>query len=223
MDIKAIRKLPELQENQEWACEGGCDVIKPKYFENVFSQSTAHDGSSIKRQSEFFWTCQNNHFLRVWCTDQSDYILLPEDFYQAEAPKVVESNSIQESIDLLDQDIESIKNTFLEESLLTNEDADTLEQLITKAMQLSEFYAKRDAQAQAVPEGFVLVPRVISDEWMAFYIDSVVTEYCKDYENLPFAVEESELPEIRESHRLPIRNAHKRLMQVIEALEQSHD
>lgn len=159
MDIKAIRKLPELQENQEWACEGGCDVIKPKYFENVFSQSTAHDGSSIKRQSEFFWTCQNNHFLRVWCTDQSDYILLPEDFYQAEAPKVVESNSIQESIDLLDQDIESIKNTFLEESLLTNEDADTLEQLITKAMQLGEFYAKRDAQAQAVPEGFVLVPK----------------------------------------------------------------
>lgn len=158
MEIKAIRKLPELEANQEWACESGCDVIKPKYFENVFSQSTAHDGSSIKRQSEFFWTCQNNHLLRVWCTDKSDYILLPEDFYQAEAPKVVESNSIQESIDLLDQDIESIKNTFLEENLLTNEDADTLEQLITKAMQLGKFYAIRDAKAQAVPEGFVLVP-----------------------------------------------------------------
>ena len=165
MNIKAIRKLPELQENQEWACEGGCDVIKPKYFENVFSQSTAHDGSSIKRQSEFFWTCQNNHLLRVWCTDQSDYILLPEDFYQAEAPKVVESNSIQESIDLLDQDIESIKNTFLEESLLTNEDADTLEQLITKAMQLGEFYAKRDAQAQAVPEQILENNCMIGQTW----------------------------------------------------------
>ena len=79
------------------------------------------------------------------------------------------------------------------------------------------------AKAQAVPEGFVLVPRVISDEWMAVYIDSVVTKYCKDYENLPFAVEETELPEMRESYRLPIRNAHKRLMQVIEAQEQSHD
>ena len=78
-------------------------------------------------------------------------------------------------------------------------------------------------KAQAVPEGFVLVPRVISDEWMAVYIDSVVTKYCKDYENLPFSVEESELPEMRESHRLPIRNAHKRLIQVIEAQEQIHE
>ena len=74
-----------------------------------------------------------------------------------------------------------------------------------------------------VPEDFVLVPRVISDEWMAVYIDSVVTKYCKDYENLPISVEESELLEIRESHRLPIRNAHKRLIQVIEAQEQSHE
>ena len=72
-------------------------------------------------------------------------------------------------------------------------------------------------------EGFVLVPRVITDEWMAVYVDPVVTKYCKDYEDLPFSVEESELPEIRESHRLPIRNAHKRLMQVIEAQEQSHE
>ena len=78
-------------------------------------------------------------------------------------------------------------------------------------------------RAKAVPEGFVLVPRVITDEWMAVYVDPVVTKYCKDYEDLPFSVEESELPEIRESHRLPIRNAHKRLMQVIEAQEQSHD
>ena len=75
------------------------------------------------------------------------------------------------------------------------------------------------AKVQSVPEGFILVPRVISDEWMAVYIDSVVTKYCKDYENLPFSVEESELPEIRENHRLPIRNAHKRLIHVIEAQE----
>ena len=180
MDIKAIRKLPELQENQEWACEGGCNVIRPKHFENVFSQSTAHDGSSIKRQSEFFWTCQNNHLLGVWCKYKDDYILLPEDFYQAEAPKVVESNSIQESIDLLDQDIESIKNTFLEESLLTNEDADTLEQLITKAMQLGEFYAKRDAQA--VPEQILENDCMIGQTW--FMKDTPVSELIKHAEGV---------------------------------------
>lgn len=101
--------------------------------------------------------------------------------------------------------------------------------------------AKHSVKAQAVPESnallsasldaiqklgsgdFILVPRVITDEWMAVYVDPVVAKYCKDYEDLPFSVEESELPEIRESHRLPIRNAHKRLMQVIEAQEQSHE
>lgn len=177
MDIKAIRKLPELQENQEWACEGGCDVIRPKHFENVFSESFAHNGSSIKRQSEFFWTCQNNHLLKVWCTDKGDYILLPEDFYQAEDAKVVESKSIHESIDLLDQDIESIKNSFLEESFLTNEEADTLEQLITKAMQLGEFYAIRDAKAQATPEGYVLVP---VQEIKTWYLDESENIYRED-------------------------------------------
>ncbi|WOE40675.1 hypothetical protein [Acinetobacter chinensis] len=78
-------------------------------------------------------------------------------------------------------------------------------------------------KAPTVPDEFVLVPRVITDEWMAVHIDSVVAEYCKSYEGLSFSVEESELPEIRENLRLPIRNAHKRLMQVIEAQEQSHD
>lgn len=95
------------------------------------------------------------------------------------------------------------------------------------------------AKAQAVPESnallsaamdaiqklgsgdFVLVPRVITDEWMEVYIDPVVSNYCKDYEDLPFSVEDSELPEIRESYRLPIRNAHERLMRVIEAQEQN--
>lgn len=109
----------------------------------------------------------------------------------------------------------------------------------TQARQLWDFW--QAAKAQAVPESnallsaamdavqklgsgdFVLVQRVITDEWMAVYVDPVVAKYCKDYEDLPFSVEESELPEIRESHRLPIRNAHKRLMQVIEAQEQSHE
>ena len=55
---------------------------------------------------------------------------------------------------------------------------------------------------------------------MAAYIDPAVNEYCNDFKDLPFHVRESELPEVRESHRKPIRHAHKRLMQVIEAREQ---
>ena len=78
-------------------------------------------------------------------------------------------------------------------------------------------------KAQAIPKGFVLVPKVITNEWMATYVDQVVSDYCKDYEDLPFAVDESELPELKESFRLPIRNAHKHLMKVIEAQEQSHE
>ena len=96
----------------------------------------------------------------------------------------------------------------------------------TKA-QVPESNALLSAAIDAVQKlgsgDFVLVPRVITDEWMAVYVDPVVAKYYKDYEDLPFSVEESELPKIRESHRLPIRNAHKRLMQVIEAQEQSHD
>lgn len=157
MNIKPIRKLPELKENQEWACEGGCNVVRPKKFENVFSESFANDGSSINRQSEFYFTCQNNHLLKVWCTDKSDSVLLPEEFYQEEASKVVQSNSIEESINLLSDDIDSIKDAFIEESFLTNDDAETLELLITRAIQLGELFATRDAKPQAVPEGFVLV------------------------------------------------------------------
>lgn len=75
------------------------------------------------------------------------------------------------------------------------------------------------SKAQAIPEGFVLVPRVITDEWMTTFIDQTVSDYCKDFEDSPFYVRESELPEVKENHRLKIRNAHKQLIQVIEAQE----
>lgn len=159
MNTKPIRKLPELKENQEWACEGGCDVVRPKKFENVFSESYANDGSSINRQSEFYFACQNNHLLEVWCTDKSDSVMLPEEFYQEEASKVVQSNTIEESINLLSNDIDSIKDSFIEESFLTNDDAETLELLITRAIQLGGLFATRDAKPQDVPKGFVLVPK----------------------------------------------------------------
>lgn len=154
MNMKTIRKLPELKGNQEWACEGGCDVIRPKHLEHVFSESHAHDGSSINRQSEFFYTCQNKHLLGVWCKDKGEYVLLPEEFYQEQAPKVVETNSLDESIDLLSKDIDLLKEKIIQESLLTNDEADNLEHLITEAMKFGELLALRDAKAQVVPEGF---------------------------------------------------------------------
>ena len=83
--------------------------------------------------------------------------------------------------------------------------------------------ASLDAIQKLGSGDFVLVPRVISDEWMATHVNQVIGNYCKDYEDLPFAVDESELPELKENFRLTIRSAHKRLMKVIEAQEQSHD
>lgn len=77
--------------------------------------------------------------------------------------------------------------------------------------------------ASIVPEGFVLIPRVITEEWMEAYVGRAVDEYCKDFENLPYYVRENELSEVIEDHRKPIRIAHKRLMQVIEAQEQNND
>lgn len=78
-------------------------------------------------------------------------------------------------------------------------------------------------QEQTTPEGFVLVPKVITDEWMAVYVDPEVSKYCKEFEGLPFAVTEKDLPMIQEDFRRPIKAAHSRLMKVIEAQEQSHD
>lgn len=179
MNTKPIRKLPELKENQEWACEGGCDVIRPKKFENVFSESYANDGSSINRQSEFYFTCQNNHLLEVWCTDKSDSVLLPEEFYQEEVSKVVQSNSIEESINLLSDDIDSIKDAFIEESSLTNDDAETLELLITRAIQLGELFAIRVAKPQDVPEGFVLIPTIFPESKAQIFAEQEVEAMSK--------------------------------------------
>lgn len=79
------------------------------------------------------------------------------------------------------------------------------------------------AAKSQVPEGFVLVPRVITDEWMSIYIDPAVNNYCKEFEGLPFSVKDEDLPSVQEDFRRPIRNAHKQLMQVIEAQERGHD
>lgn len=90
-------------------------------------------------------------------------------------------------------------------------------------MQDFELSEKSWLAAKATPEGFVLVPKVITDEWMSVYVDPEVSKYCKEFEGLPFAVSEKDLPMIQEDFRRPIKAAHSRLMMVIEAQEQSHE
>ena len=66
---------------------------------------------------------------------------------------------IQETIDLRYEEIEGLKQNLSEDHYMNPEQEDELEELITKAIKFGELCAKRDAKAQAVPEGFVLVPR----------------------------------------------------------------
>jgi hypothetical protein len=79
--------------------------------------------------------------------------------------------------------------------------------------------AKRTAKAQ-VQEGFVLVPKTITDEWMGPFVVRLVCDYVEEYKGLPFEVKDSEIPGIEENYRWPIRQAHEKLMKVIEAQEQ---
>ncbi len=146
---------------------------------------------------------QSHHLLEVWSTDTSDSVMLPEEFYQEEATKVVQGNSIDESINLLSNDIDSLKDAFIEESFLTNDDAETLELLITRAIQLGELIAIRDAKPQAVPEGFVL----INAESLALHAQSI-----RLFNN---GEEEEDYYEI-ENHVCAIEA-------MIEAQEQSHE
>ncbi|MDK1683510.1 hypothetical protein [Acinetobacter terrestris] len=65
---------------------------------------------------------------------------------------------IQKSIDRLDVEIEELKTKIDEEHMLCQDITD-LEELIDKAIMFGDLCAKRDAKAQAVPEGFVLVKK----------------------------------------------------------------
>ncbi|RFC82066.1 hypothetical protein, partial [Acinetobacter sichuanensis] len=100
--------------------------------------------------------------------------------------------------------------------VVTQEDVDNGTYSYDVGTEIMSFFLNEN---QSVPEGFVLVPRVITDEWMTTFIDQTVSDYCKDFEDSPFHVRESELPGVKENHRLKIRNAHKQLIQVIEAQE----
>ncbi|WP_180076874.1 hypothetical protein [Acinetobacter sp. YH12251] len=68
---------------------------------------------------------------------------------------------IDADTEALDSQITQISNDFAETYYLDNEQQEELEMLVAKAMKLGELYERQkwQAKAQAVPEGFVLVPR----------------------------------------------------------------
>lgn len=85
-DLKPIFTLPELAEGQEWGCEQGCTVRKPKLHKNVYSQQWDKDGNLVKELFEKYWTCQQGHLLVVFDNNENDYVELPEHHYQEPQP-----------------------------------------------------------------------------------------------------------------------------------------
>ena len=86
---------------------------------------------------------------------------------------------IQETIDIRYEEIEGLKQNLSEDHYMNPEQEDELEELIAKAIKFGELCAKRDAKAQAVPEGFVLVPVKEIKTW---YLDDSEGIYREDPE-----------------------------------------
>jgi len=85
-DVQPIFVLPELTANQEWACEQGCDRVKPMLYKNVYSQTWDKKGNLIEELSEHYYTCGRKHLLMVWDNNTGDYVELPEHHYQEPQP-----------------------------------------------------------------------------------------------------------------------------------------
>lgn len=66
---------------------------------------------------------------------------------------------IQELIDFKYEEIEGLKLNLSEDHYMNPEQEDELEELIAQAIKFGELCAQRDAKAQAIPDGFVLVER----------------------------------------------------------------
>jgi hypothetical protein len=81
----------------------------------------------------------------------------------------IQNNSVVIDVDteILDSEIDQISNYLSETHYFDNEQEEELELLVAKAMKLGELYERKKwqaAKAQAVPEGFVLVPKEPTDE-----------------------------------------------------------
>lgn len=84
-EVKIIYILPTLESHQEWACEQGCTVYKPKHYKNVYSQQWDVSGNLTQELFEKYWTCQHGHLLMVWDNNTNDYVELDEQFYKEPA------------------------------------------------------------------------------------------------------------------------------------------
>ena len=90
-EIKPIFVLPELTENQEWACVQGCSVHNPRLYKNVYSQQWDLNGNLVKELFEEYYACQRGHLLMVWDNNTNDYVDLPEQHYKDQTDMLPES------------------------------------------------------------------------------------------------------------------------------------
>ena len=127
---------------------------------------------------------------------------------------------IQETIDIRYEEIEGLKQNLSEDHYMNPEQEDELEELITKAIKFGELCAKRDAKAQAVPEGFVVVakelPEKIAEKMAIDRIDKPI------HENDPVW---SEIAEESYKNQVKLKKWEfwRDYKAMIEAQEQTHD
>ncbi len=117
----------------------------------------------------------------------------------------------------LDAEISALRDAIAERNLFSNSETEELEALIAKSMVLGELYERKkwqEAQAQAVPEGFILVPKEslkVAISWMDEDIDPWqmgADSFAELYEHKPIL------------EKAMIEAAEKEMG---EAQEQSHD
>lgn len=85
-EVKIIYTLPTLEDHQEWACEQGCDHVRPKLYRNVYSQTwDKENGNLIEDLAEHYYTCGRNHLIMVWDNNANDYAVLDDSFHKEPA------------------------------------------------------------------------------------------------------------------------------------------
>lgn len=103
-DIKLIRQLPELQDHQEWACDGGCGDIKPKLHRHIYAESWDNSGVKTREMAENYYTCQCGHTLEVWDVDASDYVVLPDQAYHVRKNDLnFDLNTVKNAREVIDE------------------------------------------------------------------------------------------------------------------------
>lgn len=83
MNIQTIKRLPELEEHQEWVCEFGCNEVIPVLKKHSYAKSwDIKTGEKTRDLTEHYYTCERGHTLLVWDQDKHDEVVLPEEAYQ---------------------------------------------------------------------------------------------------------------------------------------------